>query len=223
VQGRRCLIVLDADIRGLLACAAAAREFGPGQPVWLAPGVDPSLEDARATAAQEQAATYEHSLLEHPSVAAGSDPGERQTRLMLEAGYLALRHGAEGVIWAGPLPETGAKDDLEALATDHSRALLIERLIALEQPSSAQPVSLRMPYSDFSDRQLADLALDMDLPVWTCWWWRLGRGPRAAPGFDLARVEYQRWESALKEAGWHEGVPGPATLEGTATGRTLAQ
>jgi hypothetical protein len=78
--------------------------------------------------------------------------------------------------------------------------------------TGVEPFRIQVPYADLTDRQLADLVLDMDLPIWTCWWWGLARGPRNVGGAEVARAEYEKWDELLKEAGWREGMPGPAVM-----------
>jgi hypothetical protein len=119
------------------------------------------------------------------------------------------------VIWAGSTAiDDDGEVDLDLLTALHARARLVSRLVELDGPAGAS-FSFLFPYADLTDRQLADLVLDMDLPLWTCWWWGPGRGPRGAAGADLARMQYERWDRLLKEAGWMHGMPGPATIEGT--------
>lgn len=162
-----------------------------------------------------QAEIYEHSVVEGPEIRFGAmQDTERLSRLLLEASYAAVAQGAGRVVWAGAAA-ADARDaiDLDALSGIHTRAMLVERLASLEQgEASGGGFKVQVPYADLTDRQLADLVLDMDLPIWTCWWWSLGRGPRSVPGAELARAEYERWDGILKEAGWREGIPGPATI-----------
>jgi hypothetical protein len=83
------------------------------------------------------------------------------------------------------------------------RALHISRLVAVEHPG----FELAAPYADLSDRQLADLILDMDLPVWTCWWYAPeGNEPAAA----AAEAQRTHWTAMLSAAGWRGPLPGPS-------------
>jgi hypothetical protein len=72
------------------------------------------------------------------------------------------------------------------------------------------------PYVDFVDAQIADLALDMDLPVWTCWWWE-GEG-------EAERVK-ERWMAALGKAGWVDrrsaGIQIPPVVTGATAPRRM--
>jgi hypothetical protein len=214
----RFLIASDASVRGLLGLSCAAREHGPGQIVCLAEAPDGPPPAQVAAAASAQAELFEHRFLEqrqrkdHVRV---SRPGERQTRALLDLAFLGLRERVEAVVWAADAG-TGAVGgaDVGTLAGVLGRAELVERLVGLELPPDSEPLRVRVPYADLSDRQVADLVLDMDLPIWTCWWWALARGPRNVAGADVARVEYDRWEGLLKEAGWREGMPGPAVMDG---------
>jgi hypothetical protein len=210
----RVLIATDADIRGVLACAAAAREYGPGQLVWLPPGTDRALQGVIEASGQAQAELYEHTWLapEVPPPVDGTPTGERATRVLLEAGFAAAGRGTPTVIWAGAVGvDQQCSDPLEGLALLQARTLLVGRLVELDW-TGGEPFRIQVPYADLTDRQLADLVLDMDLPIWTCWWWSLGRGPRGVEGADIARAEYQRWSDIFKEIGWQEGMPGPATI-----------
>lgn len=166
-------------------------------------------------AAATQAELYEQTVVEGRSAPAPgpASSGERETRLLLDAAYLAAGNGADAVVWAGPAATDQQQQiELDALAMLHSRALLVERLVGLERPGGAREFRVHVPYADLTDRQIADLILDMDLPIWSCWWWALGRGPRGTPEAEAARLEYERWQDLLREAGWREGMPGPATI-----------
>jgi hypothetical protein len=57
-------------------------------------------------------------------------------------------------------------------------------------------VRVEAPYADFSDRQLAELVIELDLPVWTCWWWG------ATNDDQPAWSDRQHWTSLLRELGW---------------------
>jgi hypothetical protein len=212
----RILIASDASVRGLLGLACTARQDGPGQLVCMAPGPEaPGGADLTVSAAA-QAEMFEHRFIEIRQkgvVRSLGRSGEQLTRALLDVSYFGLREGVEGVLWAaddGGGGRGGA--DVAALTGLLGRAALVEQLVGLERPPELTPFRVRVPYADLSDRQLADLVLDMDLPIWTCWWWGLARGPRNVGGAEAARAEYEKWDELLKEAGWREGMPGPAVM-----------
>src|SRR5205814_1142018 len=66
---------------------------------------------------------------------------------------------------------------------------------------AGRPVEVQAPYADLTDSQVADLILDMDLPIWTCWW---NQGPGAEPG---AVAERDHWARLLKAAGLESDLP----------------
>ncbi len=111
---------------------------------------------------------------------------------MLAAAALAAAEGLDYVLW----PVHAGQDlELARVAEAVDRAALVTRLASLDAAAAGlRPVDMRAPYADFTDAQIADLALDMDLPLRTCWWWE-GRD-------EEARRERQRWGRALATAGW---------------------
>jgi hypothetical protein len=116
---------------------------------------------------------------------------------LVRAGFAAAELGAGSVLWPG---SAGAELELDSVGRTVDRALLVSRLLRLELGEERAP-EVRAPYADFNDAQVADLILDMDLPIWTCWWW-IGEEP-------AARGERERWTKALKQAGWSGALPGP--------------
>ncbi|MCA9300420.1 MAG: hypothetical protein KDA28_15220, partial [Phycisphaerales bacterium] len=62
-----------------------------------------------------------------------------------------------------------APDDVEvaAVADAVERASAVSRLLALD----GLDVRIETPFVDLSDRQLCELALDLDLAVTGLWWW----------------------------------------------------
>jgi hypothetical protein len=68
--------------------------------------------------------------------------------------------------------------------------------VALDAREHGVPsIRVETPYADFTDRQIADLVLDMELDVEACWFWRV-------EGDAEAERERRRWESALGAVGW---------------------
>jgi hypothetical protein len=121
----------------------------------------------------------------------GGTPGAARTATLIEAGTLALANGCRRVIW--PVQDGGeTPDDLasvESIGRELDRALLAGRLVSLEAPEAGLPeVRFETPFVDLSDRQLAELADDLAVPVETCRWWGAGVGPAAAERARWGRV-----------------------------------
>lgn len=209
---RPVLVIADGDLPGLLAVAAAASDTAQGsakgtpEPLVWHPIETGEVGQARAAAARRQAEAYGLELVESAAPAAtGHAP--RIVGMLVEAASLARSRGLEAAVWpihAAALPEP----DLDAVSRAIDQSLLVSRLVSLD--ASARPVEVRTPYVDFTDREIADLVLDMDLPVWTCWW-HAGESPDA-------RGERDRWLETLRDVGWVDrrapagaaADPGPA-------------
>ena len=76
------------------------------------------------------------------------------------------------------------------------RALLVQRIGLIEMESESLDVKIDSPLLDLTDRQVAELAVDMDAPVWSCWW--------ALPASDdlpEARPQRERWGGLLQDLG----------------------
>lgn len=133
--------------------------------------------------------------------------GQADTLRLIAAAYVAARHGYEVVVWPVQFGGTGGLDtpDIDRIARTTDRALLVTRLVSLDAEEHGRPgIRVETPFVDFSDRQIADLALDMSLPVETCWWWSEGVA-HSGPRTPLADSEYERWTTALREVGWTRG------------------
>lgn len=228
-RSERTLIIGDGGLASLLACAVAREAAvltglaNPGV-LWSGPA-RPEEAPQRSEAAERQAAAYGLQLVVHtaPNSLFGASPapftGLWDDRLLIEVASAAIEHGCDKVIWpvhhGGPGDSAGLGHDLDAISAAVDRALLITRLVGIDAGQHARPAfRVETPYVDFTDRQLADLALDLDVPVETCWWWRrefLARDPQvaAAPSAALDRdwAQWRRWWPVLKSVGW---TPEPA-------------
>lgn len=112
---------------------------------------------------------------------------------------IAGRARCERVVWAmDSSPTTGGVDavDLNESSRVLDRCLLLERLAMLE---SDQEIRVEAPFADLSDQQVAEIALDLSVPVSACWWWTAD---------DHAR---RRWTAALQTVGWTETLVEPVT------------
>lgn len=217
----RTLVIANGGFLSLLALAMAREAVtaagGGPRPIAYLPSLAGPTASIKKAAAIRQADLFDAELVEAPVASqAASAVGEAQTRLLLAAACAAVARQASMVVW--PV-RAGAGDEVDvpraSLAAD--RALLITRLVALDAEEHHVPsIRVEAPFIDLTDRQVADLALDLDLPVRECWWWhdayieRLNRlGPEhvradasTRPAEAEAWDEFRRWMSALRAAGW---------------------
>ncbi|MBI1189569.1 MAG: hypothetical protein GC200_02665 [Tepidisphaera sp.] len=201
------LVLIDGDLASLVGCAMAREQSalteGPDPSPVLAMGF-PLLFDAdplrhRAIRAQAQAYAIDLSVPPSVDVGAVSERGERETIELLAACYEAMRRGCTRVLW--PVSAAaGDSLDLDRIAQAADRALLSGRLAGLDAVLHGSPgVTIETPLLDLTDRQLADLAMDMDVPIDTCWWWG-GAGEAAHDA--QAHQARARWMSSLAAVGW---------------------
>lgn len=217
----RVLVISDGGTSSLLACAAAAErgitrrgQSIEGPVVWVAapPGTDQaSMRSAGLKQADLMglAAIQGFGQKDAPTGEHGSS-AEWVIQALVRAGLAAAQAGVASVVY--PV-SAGREIDLQRVSTTLDRALLVGRLVALEVGPEKAP-ELRTPYADFTDDQIADLILDMDLPIWTCWWWP---GDTAA-----AAAERERWAGALQRVGWRGALPGPEVTVATRETRKAA-
>jgi hypothetical protein len=219
----RVLVISDGGVGALVACviareaafAAPTKESRKSTPepedcrplVWSPPA--PSLSaTARLKAVKRQCYLLDLEFVEPAPTDAHPDEttaGERATRDLINAAYAAMHRGVQRVVWPVHFDVKG-EPDLPALSDAVDRALLVSRLVALD---AGIDLRVECPLADLTDRQIADLVIDMDVPVKTCWWWHAQLAkyeqPGAEtlpPGLDEFRSEYHRWTTALREVGW---------------------
>jgi hypothetical protein len=116
--------------------------------------------------------------------------------MLLEAGRAAIELGAGRVVWSvhAGVPGRPEELDLDAASREADRALLVTRLLALDAEShGVQSIRIEPPLADLTDRQLVELALDLDAPIRLCGWWS-----------DVGSDEHARWMGALDACGAHE-------------------
>jgi len=214
----RTLILSDGGLTSLLAAAIACDEDGrrarereaPGERSLLwACGTSSDLDPVCVHAAAQHAQIF--SLEYVPPIEFGGAAaailglrGEVETMTLVRACYLAAARGARRVLWPVQLPGSGARDgNLDLIARAMDRALLVSRLVSIDEADIGVPeVSIETPFVDLDDEQIADLALDMELPVEACWWsGAYGQAPGSAR-------ERERWLPLLG------GADAPATGQG---------
>jgi hypothetical protein len=183
------LVMSDGGLASLIACAVA-KDSGPRRTAVVLPILwEPVDAGPHMTAAARQAELCGLRLLEAADgVALGHTPA------LVHSAMLAAAAGIPTVIWPVHVGQ-GAEPDLDRVAVAVDRALLVSRLVALDAPEHGCPaIRVDASYADFTDRQLAELALDLDAPIHACWWWD-GQGGTAA-------AERQRWTALLESCGW---------------------
>lgn len=184
----RSIVLVDGDIPGLIALAQAAESAANESPqgkvlLWTMADAEGQIH---GEAIRQQATLYAAELL--PDVPAAPSEAE----LLLGAARWATEQSYRKLIWpAVPgVPGAPASVDVDRAGQMAERAMLVERLAALEDGRAPEIDPL---FADLTDRQVADLALDMGLPIRLAWWYR-GQGEHAASVRD-------RWSRAFEAAG----------------------
>jgi hypothetical protein len=201
--GHMTAILSDGSLASLVACAMlqeslTASDAAPdsGGLVIAVPEGDATSTRADAARLQAQAYGLPFAELAADEPSSAKTRGESQTRLLLAAVYAAARARCESILWP-IVASTPAGIDLDAVAAGADRALLVARLVALDAKDHGLPgLTITVPFIDLTDHQIADLAVDMAVPIETCWWNRFA-GPSAAE-------ERKRWTAALRSVGWTE-------------------
>lgn len=203
------VVMVDGDLPSVVAAANAKEAMlsagigagaGKGGPL-LWPAVDGS-NPARLAACVRLSAVLGLTLIERRSVSVGPQGGEwsSPSRVLIDACTDAATHGRTEVVWpvqftAGGRGTGGLDLDLVSRASD--RALLVTRLMTLDAGAHGVPaLHVETPFVDLTDRQVADLALDLAAPVACCWWWE------GAESGDEAGALRARWTAALRAAGF---------------------
>lgn len=143
--------------------------------------------------------------------------GEMESMSLFAAVSLAARKGCSNIIWPvqgfHPLEDPAVHEraddlrglDLDLIARATDKAVLIGRLVSLDVHEHGQVwVKVETPFVDLKDRQIADLAAEMEVPLHACWWW--GTPVRFEPGVR----ERARWYRAFEAAGWASVIPSGA-------------
>lgn len=138
-----------------------------------------------------------------PDFGSSATPGMQESAGLLMCAYAAAAAGYSRVVWpctAG----AGEGVDIDRAAAIMDRAVLCGRLVAIDAASHGRPgIHIETPYADLSDRQIADLALDLAVPLEGCWWWP-DRETATDSGAELARA---RWMPRLMDMGYVSRQP----------------
>ena len=165
------LLILDGSIASLTLAwrEAASRPPVPASAkagdepfyIWVPAADSARLGDRALTIAQLCQATL---LIEQPTEA-WPLPSARTGRaeasvLLFRAALVALERNCTRVIW--PVHTTLA-DGLAAAARAFDRGLILRELLSLDAPDS--PIAFEMPLLELSDEAVADLAIDLGVPL----------------------------------------------------------
>ncbi|MCK6476952.1 MAG: hypothetical protein L6Q35_08990 [Phycisphaerales bacterium] len=218
MESRRVLVIGDGDIGAIVASAAAAdgalmaepdaAKRRAIRPVLWTPVFRGETAKARRWASRRQAELFEMELVEPAADEAASAPeGEwpRDTGELVQASIAAVKLGCSTVVW--PTHSVHAESpDLDDVSRAVDRALLVARLISLDADHHGCPsFRIETPLVDLSDRMLADLVLDMDLPVRLCWWWH---AEMSSGGSGEFLRQHDRWTGVLEAVGWRTEARG---------------
>lgn len=202
------LVVLsDGDIPGLVACAFARDALlraKPGAPVPTVAAFPTDVEEhpARLAAAKQQAESLglQFTKLPLPGVRGVSD-AEHENHELLAAAFSAAQASRATVLWSATAA-TGEDVDIDRLAKITDRAMIIGRLVASETETHGVPgVRVLTPFADLSFRQIAELALDLAVPLRCTWWW-------GSTSEDAAQAR-ARWATVLASLGWNLAAEAP--------------
>ena len=199
------MVMADGGVGGLLACAAAGQRvaMGPqGSEGLVLMDVGPDSGSFRATSARRQAELFGLPLASVQNPDARSGEPDRSILALTRAALHLRGLGGGELVWPVLPPVlTSGEVDVSGCAALTDRALLVSQLTTLADRSAGCEVRVTAPYADLTKRQVADLVLDMDLPIWLCWWMaasELADGPVR----DEAIQERETWTRLLREAGW---------------------
>lgn len=230
------LIISDGGLPALVSCMLAINPEAVA--VWVPPQDAPGLDHPAARIGSLHRAAVERQAdllglrgvgaapaLQWPAEAdSGSEPDLHSlptSAMLMLAVSEARRLGCSDLVW--PVV-CGA--DLDELATAAERARLVSRLSMLPthqgRSRSGAPglIRVRTPLADLTPQQVAELALDLDAPVQTCWWQLAGKAgsmtdsaagtpPQAPVWVGDSRL---LWEGALRDAATTRGHAWPPRL-----------
>jgi hypothetical protein len=214
-SSKKPLVLCDGDLPGMVALGLTQDAQGAtgGCGVLSGPVTTGSGEalSARIRALAEAQAAE---CLDFPAVTpAALASGHRRTRYLTEAVHQAISNGFTTLVcpWQAETfdPERSRPADelpsVDGLARELDRALLVSRLITLDAAEHGVGVfEVQTPLMDLSDAQVAEMALDLDVPIWRAWWWEAVGGKQAkdAALAERATACRDRWCTALESLGW---------------------
>ena len=143
-----------------------------------------------------------------------SRAGYEQSALLLAACHLALARGLTRVVWPIHIGDVGAlggadqPPPLDLIADACDRSMLAAQLASVDAGRASMGVTIELPYVDFTDKQMIEVALDLGVPMSACWWCqREGAKGSASGGAGGAEATpcgqceaCARWQRALTAA-----------------------
>lgn len=212
---KKPIVLCDGDLPSLVALSLAQDALGGlGSCGVLSGPVASSNAEGISARIRSLAEAQAAECLDFPAVAPSSlGTGHRRTRYLAEAAHQAISNGFTTLVcpWQAETFDPEKSRDanefpsVESLARELDRALLVSRLITLDAAEHGVGVfEVQTPLMDLSDAQVAEMALDLDVPIWRAWWWEATSGKRAkdqALG-DRANACRNRWCGALEALGW---------------------
>ena len=206
------LVLLDGDLPGFVALANASEGLSAvqGKPRLAAWPVPPAAGDGDVCwpIIERQAGLYVAQIVR-------DEPRQlRETDTLLAAGRWAAGAGCRSLLWPAHPGIGGAPDsvDVDRAGEIAERALLVERLVGMEFPGAPAIDPL---FADLSDHQIADLVLDLGVPIGLAWW-----STSDTPEASTARA---RWQRAFEGVGYrfqeHAAEPKPTSGRSAPTRR----
>lgn len=188
------LVILDGGLESLVA--VMVQDLPDALTGWFRGGADGEETELRRCAARIQMDLLGCAGLVEPRH--GCEPwkclpgGFGEATLLMAALAEAAGRASARVVW--PRQVGG---DLNAMLDAADRALLVQRLGILElEGSKSADIRIEAPLLDLTDHQLAELAVDLAAPIWSCWWALPEAG--AMPEATEARA---RWSNLIGEFG----------------------
>lgn len=185
---KREIVVMDASLGSIVACTSALVGAGGSHSLlaWGTPRVR-----------SEWSAVLEHFggewITNTSAGSEGEDSEPNRSIDLVAATMAAAARGFDRLIWPIHAGVAGkpTEMDLDAASSHVDRALLVTRLVAMDADQHHCPsIIVETPYADFSDRQLAELALDMGAPFRKAPWW----------GVETSD-DYRRWQRVFDAIG----------------------
>ncbi len=209
-------VICDGGVGSLIACAAAGQRWATGP---AAPGPKAILlaeHEFQVSAARVHGELFGLAFEpeQNPPPPGHSGDATALVRALLDLATKLRAHGDTDVVWPVSFSShEGGAPDVQGAAWAMNVAVLVSQLatIAAGPTDASASVIVRAPYADLTERQLADLVLDMDLPIWTCWWMpasELGEGRVR----ETAIRERTRWTALLRQAGWVGSLEAKAAI-----------
>lgn len=187
------MLLVDGSLNSLVAAAMLHEGrllagSGNDSLAWVLGG------SAAQRAAEAICRAFELQVVARSDAGATPAPEGGSSIVVLAGATAAARLGCTRLIWPvhGARPDAGGELDLDVIAESIDRATLIGRLASLDARSE---IEVHTPFVDLTDRQVADLAVDMGVDPSACWW---ASTDEATPD---AIAERRRWGVALREAG----------------------